>query len=387
MPDPAIPEWLTTPDVERALRFLPGFDDATLEEWTGGPLEGGTGDCLGVWRLEGSARSEGTPRRWTAVLKGWAGHEVGDPPSAWNWPHREMMLYRSGMLDSLPGGIRAPRHYGDIERADGSIWVWLEDITDAIQAPWPLDRYATIARQLGQFNGAWLVDRSLPDSPFLSRNWLRAWVELAGPAVKAFTTNVDLARRGRVYPPEVLDGLARLWRQRNELYREMSRLPQTFNHMDAFSRNIFVRQRPGEPDDTILIDWSYAGIGAIGEELVALVGASVGFLDAPVATIGEMARTGLDGYLAGLGDAGWHGDTAGLARVFHSAMGLRYGIGSMRFIHQCLGEPDGDRVIETRMGCSSEEYFANMLAFNTWVVRALSEPDRPSRAISFPPGR
>jgi hypothetical protein len=387
MPKPAIPEWLATPDVQRAIRFLPGFHDATLGGWTGRPLEGGTGECLGVWRLAGDAGVDGSPRRWSMVLKGWAGHEVEGSPSTWNWPHREMELYRSGMLDDLPGGIRAPWHYGDIERADGSIWVWLEDITDGIQAPWPLDRYATIARQLGQFNGAWLVDRKPPDAAFLSRNWLRAWVELAAPAVEAFTTDADLARSARVYPAEVLDSYARLWRQRHALYNEMAHLPQTFSHMDAFSRNIFVRQRPGEPDDTILIDWSYTGIGAIGEELVPLVGASVGFLDAPVATIAEMSETALEGYIAGLRDAGWHGDTTELQSTFYAAMGLRYGIGSMRFLLQYLDEPDGNRFIEKRMGCSSEEYLANMLAFNTWVVRAIAAQDGHSRPTSPPSGR
>src|SRR5690606_7261739 len=119
----------------------------------------------------------------------------------------------------------------------------------------------------------WLASRPLPVAPYLSRNWMRNWAELSGPALDAFMRDADLARRATVYPPEVLDGFSRLWRQRHALYAELQRLPQTFCHLDAFSRNIFVREQIGEPDDTILIDWSYAGIGAIGEDLVPLVGA------------------------------------------------------------------------------------------------------------------
>jgi hypothetical protein len=282
-----------------------------------------------------------------------------------------MELYRSGMLKDLPGGIRAPRCYGDMEREDGSVWVWLEDITDGTQPPWPIARYGMVARQLGQFNGAWLMDRQLPDTTFLSRSWLREWVDLSRPAFETFMSDADLARSAGVYPPEVLAGLGRLWSQRQEIYDQMSQLPQVLCHLDAFSRNIFIRERPGNPDDTILIDWSFAGIGAIGEDLIPLVGGSVGFLDAPVETIGELSETAMDGYIAGLGDAGWHGDTTAMRRLFPAALGLRYGIGPMRLILYGLLDPAGIALMERMFGHPIDEVISNTLAFNTWVARRL----------------
>jgi hypothetical protein len=338
MADPATPAWLTDTDVERAIRSMGGLRDASLMAWSGGPLAGGAGDCLGVWRMEGRAMVDGEPKACSIVLKGWNRQETDDPPSAWNWPYREMELYRSGMLEDLPGGIRAPRYFGDLERDDGSVWLWLEDITDGVQAPWPIGRYETIARQLGQFNGAWIVDQPPPNTPFLSRNWLRGWVDCSTPAFHALMADADLARKAVAYPPGVLDAYRRLWPQRQARYEEMAVLPQTFCHLDAFSRNIFVRQRACEPDDTVLIDWSFAGIGAIGEDLVPLVGASVGFLDAAGSDIEEMAEAAIEGYIAGLGDAGWHGDPAVVRRVFQVVMALRYGIGIMQFV--LLGQLD-----------------------------------------------
>lgn len=368
MPDPAPPTWLTDVEVERAIRLLPGFRDASLVEWSGGPLAGGGGECIGVWRLSGLARVDTAPAPWSIVLKGWDGQRYSGSSSGWNWPYREMVLYRSGLLADLPGGIRAPRCFGDIERDDGSVWVWLEDITDGIQAPWPLDRYGIIARQLGQFNGHWLVDRSPPDTPCLSRNWLRGWVERSTPAVQALMADADLARRSGAYAPGTLEAYARLWARRHELYEELTRLPQTFCHLDAFSRNIFVRERANEPDDTILIDWSYSGIGAVGEELVPLVGASVGFMDTPVSDIAELSDLTLAGYIAGLHDAGWRGDPAIVHRVFGVVMGLRYGIGAMQFVLLGLLDPDSVPAIETNFGHPFPDIMSTLRELNTWLT-------------------
>jgi hypothetical protein len=369
MLDPTTPAWLTNPDVERAIRLLPGFHHASLVEWSGGPLAGGAGVGLGVWRLEGTAIVESVPCPWSIVLKGWAGQETDDPPTSWDWPYREMELYRSGMLEKLADGIRAPRYFGDVVRDDGSVWVWLEDITDGIQPPWPTERYGVIARQLGQYNGSFLSDRPLPDASYLSRNWMRDWVELSGRALEVFLADADLARKAIIYTPEVLDGFARLWSHRHALYDEMAHLPQTFCHLDAFSRNIFVRETPGEPDDTILIDWSYAGIGTLGEDLVPLVGASVAFLDAPVSDLTRLSEVALGAYIDGLKDAGWRGDAAAVRRVFYAAMGLRYGIGPMRFMLFAITDPAGDQFLEQMIGRPNEDIFPNSLALNTWLVR------------------
>ena len=368
--------WLTAHDVERAIRSLPGFADAVLLSWTSSSLAGGAGECLGVWRLEGHAHVRGEPRAWSIVLKGWAGQDADDPPSAWNWPHREIELYRSGILADLPGGIAAATCFGDFEREDGTVWIWLEDVTELSGSPWPIERYGTIARQLGQFNGAWLVEHPRPMTDFLSRNWVQAWTELAGPALETFLADDELANRSGTIPPDVLGAFARLWTRRHAIYQEMVWLPQTFCHLDAFSRNIFVRKQPNGADDTILIDWSYAGIGAIGEELVPLVGASVGFMDAPIGDIREMTEAAIDGYVAGLEDAGWKADPVEIWNVVVTSMALRYGIGAMRFTLFSVTDPSGPAVIEAMMRHPLDEFVASNLAFNRWLVQNLPEPDR-----------
>jgi hypothetical protein len=51
--------------------------------------------------------------------------------------------------------------------------MWLEEVLEQIGQQWPLEQYGVVARHLGQFNGAYLVDGLLPNWPWLSLGWLR----------------------------------------------------------------------------------------------------------------------------------------------------------------------------------------------------------------------
>jgi hypothetical protein len=77
------------------------------------------------------------------------------------------------------------------------------------------------------------------------------------------------------------------------------------------------------------VDWSYAGIAAIGEELVPLVGATLLFGDAEADHTQELDQIVFDGYVQGLRDAGWEGDPR-LARLGYLAgLSIRYTLGAM----------------------------------------------------------
>jgi hypothetical protein len=104
----------------------------------------------------------------------------------------------------------------------------------------------------------------------------------------------------------------------------LDRLPQTLVHGDADRRNLFARRGPAG-DETVAIDWAFTGVAAVGEELVNLVAASVLWFQADAAALPALADRCLEGYAAGLADAGWRGDPR-LARVgFAVGAALRYG--------------------------------------------------------------
>jgi hypothetical protein len=114
-------------------------------------------------------------------------------------------------------------------------------------------------------------------------------------------------------------GLERLWAERESLLRTVESLPQTLAHCDVWPANLIARG-----DETVLLDWSFVGVGAIGEDAGNLVPDCVfdGFL--PVDALPALADGVWSAYLAGLREAGWAGDE-GVARLgFVAAGAVKY---------------------------------------------------------------
>ena len=75
----------------------------------------------------------------------------------------------------------------------------------------------------------------------------------------------------------MIDNLIKVWDLREQLLRALDELPQTICHNDIFPRNVFVL--PNGIGHSVAIDWAFCGRGAIGQELSALVAATLFFLE------------------------------------------------------------------------------------------------------------
>ncbi|MGH8245782.1 MAG: phosphotransferase, partial [Gammaproteobacteria bacterium] len=315
-----------TPIVRRALNS----DTVEVGDWESHPIHSGFEVRAGVFRFAGNGCDQGRAVPWSLILKIICPPVGQDDPEDWNYLKRDTLAYQSGLLEDLPGGIVAPRCFGIMEQASDEFWIWLEEITDDVGPAWPPARYGLAAEHLGRFNGAYLTGRPLPAWSWLSRRWLRVLVAQAAPAFAQLPHLLDRPLFRRLYPPDVAEGILRLWADRETLLDALDRLPQTFCHRDAFRRNLFSRRGPDGHEQTVAIDWVFTGTGAVGEEIVSLVIATLGFREVEFGRAQELEAIVFDGYLRGLRDAGWRGD-AGLVRLGYTvAAPLRYCLGGTR---------------------------------------------------------
>jgi hypothetical protein len=258
-------------------------------------------------------------------------------------------------LDDLPGGLAAPRSFGVVEHSDGTCWMWLEDVTDEIGAHWPVEHYGVVARHAGQFNGTYLVDRPLPSWPWLSSGWLRAYIALSAPAMPLIRDSLDHPLVRRAWPGDASKRLFRLWKERDLFLDALDRLPQTLCHLDLFRRNLFARKTAdGDDWQTVAVDWAYAGRGAIGEELVPLVLASVAFREVNLAQAQALEDIVYEGYLEGLRDAGWRGDPRQV-RLGYTAASLRYRYAELERVMAHILDESQHAWVEQVFGCPIEE--------------------------------
>lgn len=325
------------------VRQVIGSEKAEIDTWELLSLQYDVSSptSLGLYRLLGTANDDSKEYPWSVILKAIrspGGVEVAPgvvlpmwadqlPPTEFGFWQRELFIYRSNMLNVLPGSIAAPRCHGVDEIAPKVFWIWLEDIRDVDGGTWTLSRCAETARHLGQFNGAYLAGLHLPSDPWLQRGWLRSWLEPGRPGAAWQGLPSDAWEHPRIaaaFPPAVRDRLGYLWNDRERLLSALDRLPECFCHRDAWSPNLFTHSGHAGVRETLAVDWAFAGIGPVGEEIAPLIVWS----DLPDCSVGDIEDTVLANYVCGLRDAGWDGDSDLVRCGYATTAILRYAFSS-----------------------------------------------------------
>jgi hypothetical protein len=326
---PAVPEQLADVPPERLqkiVRIALGEPHAVLGAWEGAPLLGGFGAVSGgsrLYMLQGQARVGTVEQSWLLVLKVLASvADQGDPMRIRYW-QRERLLYDSDLLDDLADGLRAPRCYGCDDLADGTVQLWLEHVREVGEHTWPLARWALAAQHLGRFNGAYLVGRPLPPAPWLGGQRLRTWLEHHDPLVARIAAAPHNPDVRSWWPGPVVDAILRLWDERDAYCTALERLPQTFCHGDAIRRNLLACHGPAGSEETVLVDWEYAGRFAVGEEVGQTLSVAGAFFHVDPSDLPALDEALFTGYMAGLRDVGWRGNPRQVRFAYAAHAALR----------------------------------------------------------------
>jgi hypothetical protein len=274
-----------------------------------------------LFRWSGRALVGGAERDWSLILKTWRRDSNTDELSTWNYWKREFLAYNSGILDDLPG-LSTPRLFGAVDETDVA-FLWLEEIVEDGDHRWPTERYVTSALHLGRFNGAYLVERSVPNAPFLTRTYLRSWtnwIPWLASVRSPQTWSHPMVAAAIPTPPIVR--LERLHSEVGSLFDRLETLPQTFSHLDAWRTNLIGARSASGEDRTFAIDWSFVGLAPAGQEVAILVGGSHIWLDAEPDELASLSKRAFAAYVDGLREAGWRGDERVVRFAYAASLAL-----------------------------------------------------------------
>ena len=350
-----------TPLVRQAL----GSETAEVVDWHSEQIHAGA-TRASILRFAGDAEDRGDLVPWSLILKIAPFSPDRDDPSSRLYWKREVLAYQSGLLENLPAGLAAPRCLDVVEQPEGDFWLWLEEVNDDIGANWPLEHYGVVARHLGQFNGAYLTGKPIPTYPWLSEGWVRGRTDQADSHMAQLRDNLDHPLVRRAFPPVVVETLFRFSEERDSFLDALDRLPRTFCHHDAFRRNLFARRDTDGGYQTVAIDWAFMGTGALGEELRPLVIHSVGFFDVEAEKLPELDAIAFDGYLTGLREAGWRGDSR-MPRLGYAASAALLFLQGTGIVSLLTDESQHARW-EQVMGCPIEQWADRWALIYTSVV-------------------
>jgi hypothetical protein len=277
-----------------------------------------------TWRLifKEARRPTDELLRWVVQTLELSAEEITLFEEVWNWD-REPLAYAS-LLASLPGDLRAPRCYGVSKRNDGSWWLWLEGVRGADRVRWSHDDFARDARALGTFNGAYLAGYPLPHESWLNQRFLPVWCTVSPRVTTRLRRSPDTWQEPtirRAFPVEVVERIERLWEDYPSLLARHADLPRTFCHQDSNRANLLLGRGAV---DVIGIDWTYCGIGGLGEDAGQLLASSLLWNDADAARARDLEEAVVASYLDGLRAAGWTGDARLAWRSIALAAVLRW---------------------------------------------------------------
>ena len=128
---------------------------------------------------------------------------------------RELDFYRSGLAHALPPGLRPAHCYTIAEQTDATgrteYWLWLEALAPQVGVRWTLDDHHRAARHVGQFQGAYLVDRPLPSARWLDLGGVRRYLAQVAPWVAQLQQHQNHPVVSRMYPPAAVESFLQLW--------------------------------------------------------------------------------------------------------------------------------------------------------------------------------
>lgn len=298
---------MLTNAVRTALHIAQG----SITDWHVVPIFGGlssvVGASAGIYRVHGTLDTKLDTKVWSLILKivgPTSDEDTLANPSYWQ---REALAYQSALRSLLPPGLDMPRCFA-VHQTNTRCWLWLEDLGHMRETRWSSEQYARAAYKLGQLNGIFLVQIPIPEWPWLSRNWLRNWVEAAAPEALRLTSLKEHKLLRRWFPERDFARVIDLWSRREVMLAKLETLPHTLCHLDANRRNMRVQLSTASEESISLIDWANCGIAAVGEELAWLVWASYFLFEVEPEEVDELESIALTHYISGLRATGWLGD-------------------------------------------------------------------------------
>lgn len=291
---------------------------------------------LGIYRVSGMAQTQDGSQPFSMVFKAvgdvdLTGHPLDEGyihlPEDWNYWKREALVFQSGVLDGYRGPLVAVRCLGVEDNGD-SAFMWLEELhDDGGRQVWPIDRLVLAAQHLGRFSGDHLgAPPSVDDYPWLCQNFTHDWVAMSLLIGAKEACESDEVWRHpllrNAFPRSPRQRVASLLADVEALLETAHSLPATLTHHDAHWDNLF-RRSDGEVEQTVVVDWGFLGLAAVGEDLGHQVGVNVFHLRVPAGDASSYEEGASRSFLEGVSKAGVQVDRQRVRLVSQAVAALR----------------------------------------------------------------
>jgi hypothetical protein len=349
-------------EVVRIDQNNPAFE---ITDWSVDRLsDKGINNPDGLWLIRGLGEDGEGERPWSVVFK-ILKHQEQELPitNQWYWK-RELLVAQSGLIERLPGPVKARCYYRVDETPEGAM-MWIEYIQSNRPNLWSLADYAFAGKQLGLWNGA-CAEQSI-DEPWLTRHQYFDWLPDTNPQ-----RDFQFPFNQQYISGNLRDRYERIWAKRKIFYDMLEALPTSFVHFDTNWRNLIIRKGKDGQDELVLLDWAECGLAPLGAELSSIIGFSTLFFERSPSAVSELDASVFTSYVQGLREAGWTGDEA-VVRLTFTAWAAIYFCITFPNLTAWSCSPESHPSAMQRVGFAEEELFQNWLPLFCYAVDRAEE--------------
>ena len=284
---------------------------------------------------------------------------MGRQPNSWLYWKREALAYDSGFLETSAFGIRPPKCFGVAFASDPAARIFIEAVSDA-QPVWTMDTHARAAEALGIFNANCAGMPDIKRHEWMAVGRAHSWTAIAADTFCDLEGLKNDRVSSRWLAGSNLGRTLDLWRNVDPLRRVLEELPKCFCHHDAFKRNLLFHHNSDDETEIVAIDWAFAGYGVIGEEIAAMVGASLMFFEIKPDEARDAIEVVFQSYLRGLEMSGWTGSSTDVRLGFCAATAMMFALGALGPWLPLLKDPNLSSVVKNITGAEPDPFIDNL---------------------------
>jgi hypothetical protein len=316
----------------RAIGQSVGKPGAKVLGWTRSTFGDGFADAVaggaGLILHTGTAMTSDGEQQYQIVEKICRVLPSGLEPKSWLYWKREALAYESGFLEDIAVGLRPPKCFGVAFTNEPSARLFIEAVSDP-QPVWTADTYGRAAEALGIFNAHSAGMPDIERHPWMAVGRAHSWTAIAADLLRDPEGLKNDRVASRWLAGSNLERTFDLWRNLGVLQRALADLPKCFCHHDAFKRNLLFHQVNDVAPEIVAIDWAFAGHGVIGEEIAAMIGASLMFFEIQPNAANDTIEVVFQGYLRGLEMNGWTGSPTDVRLGFCATTAMMFAVGAL----------------------------------------------------------
>lgn len=314
--------WINPNRIREVVSEMLGIKSLNLKDWHYEPIVGGLEFTNTLYRCHGVADSGEQTIPWSLIAKITSKEGQSEHPEGYRYWKREALFYQASLTDIISEQLAVPQVYAVDEDSENTVVIWMEDLIDDFQGQWPIEVYEKTAFQLGLFNSSFLTQQQVSGESWMTRDWLKKYVEHAAPAINFIKNNPDdpmvISKFGEAVP-----FLLTFWKIRNDLFQYLEKMPQVFCHQDTIKGNLFIKN-----GHLTAIDWGYGGMAPLGTDLAPLIALFPGLSDFPQDKAHELERACFTAYYQSVKSINPHLSARSLRRSVLYTFLLRYFLGA-----------------------------------------------------------